>query len=187
MNRIEISRTSTMQEILEAFPGAQDALFRRYHVGGCGNCGFEPTQTLEEVCKKHNILGVEEVVTYLGDCHANEGRMEITVQELAAKRKSTPDLRLLDVRSPQENSHARIPGGTLVDEKLAREVLGWPQDTPIVLYCHLGERSLDAAMNLVSRGFTNVQSLAGGIDAWSIEIDHSLPRYQTSADCSTHK
>ncbi len=184
MNKIEFSRTSTMQEILAAFPGAQTALFNRYHVGGCGNCGFEPTQTLEEVCKKHNILGVEEAVAYLKDCRDNEGKMEISVKELVEELKSTPGLRLLDVRSPQENGHASIDGGTLVNETVAQEVLEWPPETPIVLYCHLGQRSMDAAMNLVSRGFTNVRSLAGGIDAWSVDVDPSVPRYQTSGNCS---
>ncbi len=183
MNTTEITRTSTMKEILEAFPGAQEALFRRYHVGGCGNCGFEPGETLEQVCKKHNILGIAEAVTYLRDCRKHEGSMEISTKELEEEFKSNPNLRLLDVRSPQENKYARISQGTLVNEQVAQEVLDWPRDTPIVLYCHLGHRSMDAAMNLVSREFTNVRSLAGGIDALSIDVDPEVPRYKTSGHC----
>ena len=116
MSTTEITRTSTMQDIITAFPGAQEALFRRYHVGGCGNCGFEQTETLEEVCKKHNILGVEEAVTYLKDCRDNEGKMEITTKELEEELKSNPDLRLLDVRTPDENKYSSIAKGTLVNE-----------------------------------------------------------------------
>ena len=52
-----------------------------------------------------------------------------------------------------------------------------PKDTPIVTYCHHGIRSLEAASYLIGHGFTNVLSLAGGIDAWAKEIDTSLRRY----------
>jgi rhodanese-related sulfurtransferase len=48
----------------------------------------------------------------------------------------------------------------------------------IVVYCHHGTRSLDSAAYLAGHGFTNVKSLAGGIDAWSCEIDQELPRYR---------
>ena len=180
MNKTKISSTSTMQEILTLYPGAREALFRRYHVGGDGQKEIELTQTLSEVCTQNNIQSVEHATDYLQNCYENEGKMEITTKELEAELKSNPNLRLLDVRTPDENKYANIAQGTLVNEKVAKEVLEWPRDTPIVLYCHHGGRSLDAAMNLISNQFTNVRSLAGGIDAWSIDIDSSIPRYTTS-------
>jgi rhodanese-related sulfurtransferase len=53
----------------------------------------------------------------------------------------------------------------------------WPKDTLIVVHCHVGEQSLAAASFLIDRGFTNVRSLAGGIDAWSKQVDPTVPRY----------
>jgi len=60
-----ITKASTMQEVLKAFPGAQRALFSRYHIGGCSHCGFDPTETLEQVSRRHNILDVQEVISYI--------------------------------------------------------------------------------------------------------------------------
>ena len=57
-----IDGASTMREILEAFPGAQRALFRRYHIGGCSNCAFQPEESLEQVCARNGNLPVSEVL-----------------------------------------------------------------------------------------------------------------------------
>ena len=57
MGADHITKDMTMQEILAVFPRAQRALFSRYHVGGCSTCGFQPTETLEQVCTSHNIPG----------------------------------------------------------------------------------------------------------------------------------
>ena len=57
-----------------------------------------------------------------------------------------------------------------------------PKSTPIFFYCHLGQRSLDAASYFAGHGFKNVRSMTGGIDAWSLEVDSSVPRYEVAAD-----
>jgi rhodanese-related sulfurtransferase len=51
------------------------------------------------------------------------------------------------------------------------------KDKPIVVYCHHGVRSLQMTMMMVNEGFKNVKSLKGGIDAWSIQVDQTVPRY----------
>ena len=56
-----IDPTISMRELLEQFPGAQRALFRRYHIGGCSNCGFRPDETLAGVCARNENLDVDEV------------------------------------------------------------------------------------------------------------------------------
>ena len=173
-----ITKDSTMQEILEAFPGAQRALFSRYHVGGCSSCGFEPTQTLGQVCRSHNIWDVQEVIGYLQQSHERDQKVEISAEELARALKAGQKIQLLDVRTPEEYRIARIEGARLVTEALAQEIVErWPKDTPVVVHCHLGDRSLTAAAFLIDQGFTNVRSLAGGIDAWSQRIDPAVPGY----------
>ena len=104
--------------------------------------------------------------------------LEITPAEVVEILKSKASVRLIDVRTPQEYEIARIDGCTLVDEKLAQEIVDvWPKETHIITICHHGVRSLNAAVFLRGKGFENVQSMSGGIDAWSMVVDPSVPRY----------
>lgn len=178
MGADHITKDMMMQEILAVFPGAQRALFSRYHVGGCSSCGFQPTDTLEQVCRSHNIWGVQEVLAYLQQSHEREQKVQISPEELARALKTGPKIQLLDVRTPEEHKIACIDGARLVTEALVKEILEqWPKDTPIVVHCHVGERSLAAASFLIDQRFTNVRSLTGGIDAWSAQVDPTVPRY----------
>jgi monothiol glutaredoxin len=83
----------------------------------------------------------------------------------------------VDVRTPEERSRARIEGTRLFDEALRGELEGLDRDTPLVFHCHHGGRSQKAAEHFLALGFRNVANLAGGIDAWSREVDPSVPRY----------
>ena len=174
----EINAESKMGAVLEAFPGAQRALMRRYHIGGCSSCGFAPEDRLGDVLAKHNVLAVEGVIEHIKTSHAEEQRIQIQPQDLAETLKSSTPPRLLDVREPEEPAIVKLDGAVPVTQELVQEMMGsWPKDTPIVTYCHHGIRSLEAASYLIGHGFTNVRTLAGGIDAWAEHIDPSLPRY----------
>ena len=174
----EITAESKMGAVLEAFPGAQRALMRRYHIGGCSSCGFAPEDRLGDVLAKHNVLAVEDVIEYIKTSHADEQRIQIQAQDLAEALKNTTPPRLLDVREPEELDIVKLDGAVRVTPELVQEMMAsWPKDTPIVTYCHHGVRSLEAASYLIGHGFTNVRTLAGGIDAWAGQIDPALPRY----------
>src|SRR5438552_4505105 len=97
-----IGPQTPMQEVLEAFPGAQRALFRRYHIGGCSSCGFQPTETLEQLCRRNNNLNVAEVLHQIKTSHEQDAKMLISPAELAEMRRQNPSLRLLDVRTREE-------------------------------------------------------------------------------------
>ncbi len=105
---------------------------------------------------------------------------EIQPRDLAAKLKAGEAVYLLDVRQPWEHEAAALPGSTLLPlNKLpahAAEVAP-PAGALVVVYCHHGIRSLRAAAFLERVGLANVASLAGGIDAWSLEVDAAVPRY----------
>jgi rhodanese-related sulfurtransferase len=106
-----------------------------------------------------------------------ENDLEITPRETAELLKQGK-IKLLDVRTPGEYATAQIPGSVLIDQSLAQEILQtWPKESPIVTVCHHGIRSLDAAVYLRGHGFANVRSMSGGIEARSLEIDSSIPRY----------
>lgn len=104
--------------------------------------------------------------------------LECTVHEVAEMLRSDHPPALVDVREPQEWRICHLEQGQLLTEALLDEIVEeWSPDTPIVCYCHHGVRSLNAAAFLSQKGFTNVRSMAGGIDAWSREIDPAMPRY----------
>ena len=84
---------------------------------------------------------------------------------------------LVDVRTFEERTRARIEGSILLDDQGLQTVSALPRDTRLVFYCHTGVRSASAAEHFRSEGFTNVHNLEGGIDAWSREVDPSVPRY----------
>ena len=104
---------------------------------------------------------------------------QIAVKQLAARMEAGERFYFLDVRQPAEHAIAALPGSKLIPlNELAARVaeVQVPADATLVVYCHHGIRSMHAGMFLAQRGFTPV-SLAGGIDAWSIEIDPDVPRY----------
>ena len=106
-----------------------------------------------------------------------EKNLEITPTETAQLLKEGK-IKLIDVRTPEEYAIASVDGSVLVNQSLAQEILEtWPKDTAIVTMCHRGMRSLDAAAYLRGHGFNNTRSMTGGIDAWSLQIDSSVPRY----------
>ena len=102
---------------------------------------------------------------------------EVTVKEYQLWRKQNKKHLLLDVRFKEEKNIADI-GGTLIPlPELERRWRELPDDQgPIVVYCHHGVRSMNATQFLINKGVEAI-SLAGGIDAWSREIDPTVPLY----------
>jgi len=174
----EITKDSTMAQVLEEFPGAQRALMRRYHIGGCSSCGFAPDERLGEVLTRHNVLDTGEVLAHIRQSHEHEKQLQLSPSELAAHLKGDNPPKLIDVRGPDEQQIGMLDGALPASQELVQEMMeSWPKDTPIVTYCHMGMRSLDAASYLIGHGFTNVRSLAGGIDAWASQMAPSMERY----------
>ena len=182
MTSTTINATSTMQEVLAAYPSAQRALFQRFHIGGCDSCGYEPGDLLGEVARSHKIKNLDEVIEFIVQAEQTDRRIQMRPVDVAAALQSTLPPRLVDVRTQEEWELARIHGATLNTEALAQEMMRLPKDTSIVFHCHLGQRSLDAASYFVGHGFKNVRSMTGGIDAWSSEVDASIPRYEMAPD-----
>lgn len=104
----------------------------------------------------------------------------IAARELQAELGSGKPPRLLDVREPEEFDLCRLPNSVLVPlgqipARLA-ELEAW-REAPVVVYCHHGIRSQHAIQFLEHAGFKDLRNLTGGIDAWSREVDRSVPRY----------
>jgi len=180
-----ITGKSMMGEVLEAYPSAQRALFKQYHIGGCNSCGYELSDTLEAVAQNHDNLDIAEVLAFLDEAEQIDRRSQASPVEVAATLGSENPPRLIDVRTPSEWELARIEGATLMTEGMAAIMMRWSKETPIVFYCHLGQRSLDAASYFTGHGFTNVRSMTGGIEAWSEQVDPGVARYEMTPDIAT--
>ncbi len=110
---------------------------------------------------------------------------EITPREAKKllQRANDAGFVLLDCRRPEEWQATRIEGATHIPmadiERRAEELEteAGTRNTPIVVHCHHGMRSLKVTATLRALGFTNVRSMAGGIDLWSIDIDPTVRRY----------
>jgi rhodanese-related sulfurtransferase len=103
---------------------------------------------------------------------------EISPAEAAALLKENK-ARFIDVREPWEFATAKIEGRVLMPmgDVPARAHQELDPDEPLVVLCHHGARSLNTTVWLRNQGFEKAQSLRGGIDAWSAEVDASVPRY----------
>ena len=164
------------------YPGAQRALFRKYHIGGCSSCGFAPEETLAGVCARNENLDVGEVINHIVESDAADRAIQIEPADLANAMKDGSPVHLLDVRTREEHDAVKIDGAELFTQDSMQTILGtWPKKDLLVIYDHQGTRSLDAAAYFQGHGFENVKSLRGGIDAWSVEVDPKLPRYHIEA------
>lgn len=104
----------------------------------------------------------------------------ISPRDLSARLSAGDKIYLLDVRQPEEHAHAKINGSALIPlpELMGRVgELDEADNSQIVVYCHHGVRSVTGGLILERAGHKDVLSLAGGIDAWSAEIDPTVPRY----------
>src|SRR5579863_1540172 len=97
----------------------------------------------------------------------------------AAALLSEKKARFIDVREPWEFATAHIDGSVAMPmgDVPARAHQELDPDEHLVVLCHMGMRSMNVTVWLRNQGFEQVQSLPGGIDAWSVEIDPAVPRY----------
>jgi rhodanese-related sulfurtransferase len=172
-----IQPQSPMSEMLETFPGAQRALFRKYHIGGCASCGFQPTETLEQVCQRNGV-NVDEVIEHIKTSHEQDAKILIEPKELAELIKRDKSVTLLDVRSREEFEAVHLEGSVLMSQAVTQEIMGSGSNSRLlVIIDHKGKQSLDAAAYFMGHGLQNVRCLRGGIDAWSQEVDAKMRRY----------
>jgi adenylyltransferase/sulfurtransferase len=135
----------------------------------CPVCGREPT--------------IRELSDAVGLCGAPDAEPAVPEVPAAAVRSALErgeDLLLLDVRQPEEFAIARIEGARLLPlgelEGRIAEFDAW-RGRRVVVTCHHGMRAARAGRILRQHGFARVENLAGGIEAWSLTVDPSVPRY----------
>lgn len=106
---------------------------------------------------------------------------EIAPREVQRRLQSGENLALIEVREASEFQIARIAGAELIPMRTVPAELSrldaQAEETPLIVICHHGVRSLNVVHWLREQGVSACQSLAGGIDRWSLEIDPAVPRY----------
>ena len=187
-----IGPESTMGKVLSVFPGARRALFRKYHIGGCSGCGFSMDETLSELCERNQRLDIDEVLTHIRTSHDADAKIMIEPKALKELQEANPKLKILDVRTKEEFEAARIEGSihmttqigsetnctTTAQDLLHQVVDNWDPNELFVIIDHQGEQGQDVATYFLGHGMKQARCLRGGIDAWSLEIDRSVPRYE---------
>jgi molybdopterin/thiamine biosynthesis adenylyltransferase/rhodanese-related sulfurtransferase len=130
----------------------------------CPVCGTHPT-----------ITALQE---YNWQCADDAKPGDISVQELKQQRTKNPKIYLLDVREQNEWDIARIEGAHLKPLSTLKDHFNdVPKDQPVYCFCKMGGRSAKAVAFLKSQGYANAVNVKGGIQAWSVEIDSSVPQY----------
>ncbi|MEM7404511.1 MAG: Grx4 family monothiol glutaredoxin [Pseudomonadota bacterium] len=136
-----------------------------------------------ESASKARGLELDAVENFGGtSLHVNNPNMPPPVQDsspsdIKAMLDAGEILELIDVRTDDERARAAIEGSSMLDQAELARLEALPKDTRLVLYCHTGVRSAQAGEHFRNLGFTDVHNLSGGIDAWSKEVDTSVPRY----------
>lgn len=178
MQEIELTPQTPMGVILEVLPGARRALFARYHLGGCQSCAFANEETLAELCERSE-LDVQEVLSHLLASHEHDITM---LMEPAEAQKKLAAMRLIDVRTREEHEAVCISGAEFFTQELQQQLFAGEPEAMLLLYDHSGRNVLDQVAWFRGHGLKQTFGLRGGIDAWSREIDHSLPRYRIEMD-----
>jgi rhodanese-related sulfurtransferase len=104
---------------------------------------------------------------------------EISPQDIQRRIDAGEPLVLIDVREPEEFAITRIEGATMIPMRNIPASLRQLKacETTLIVFCHHGVRSLNVVHWLREQGVPACQSMAGGIDAWSVLVDPSVPRY----------
>jgi molybdopterin/thiamine biosynthesis adenylyltransferase/rhodanese-related sulfurtransferase len=138
-----------------------------------------------KVCGEHpEITGLIDYEEFCGvPAHDHDegsagDEWDITASQLSSRLKDDPGLRLIDVREPHEREISNLEGSELIPlGQFAARMNELDSAEELVIFCKAGTRSTRALEILASAGFKKVKNLKGGINAWAIDVDPSLPIY----------
>jgi molybdopterin/thiamine biosynthesis adenylyltransferase/rhodanese-related sulfurtransferase len=139
----------------------------------CPVCGTNPTVT--ELIDYDQFCGILPPAPATENL--NNGVPQISVTDYKRKRDQAEDIYLLDVREPHEFQIANLGGHLIPLGDLPSRIAELDPNREIVVHCKMGGRSQKAAEILQQAGFKKVQNLAGGITAWSDQVDPTVPKY----------
>lgn len=174
----EFTLNTPMKEVEARFPFSRSLLHAKFHVGGCASCGYEPGESIGEVAKKHS-KDANAMVAALNTGIEEMMACEISPKELASLLSTQQsDVLLVDVREPWEFELTHLSGSVLLGETNMPDIFEQARSAKeVILVCHHGLRSLNAALFFRQNGISQARSLQGGVDAYAREVDSALARY----------
>lgn len=170
-----VTEQSSLEEIASSYPRLWTVLEEKYQI----HRSLIPTPCTLALLSKKFDLPPPQVLFMEIQLDAKEA----SIQEMIASEAKNlidqdPLMAILDVRENWERSFGSLPRSQVLNQDLLNEIqTEWSKEKRILLYCHFGVRSKDAAHYLAELGFHQVMILRGGIDAWSVQVDPSVPRY----------
>jgi sulfur-carrier protein adenylyltransferase/sulfurtransferase len=139
----------------------------------CPVCGVNPTVT--QLIDYQQFCGITAAAQQ--EDNLKNGIPQITVQELKRRMDAGEDVQLIDVREPWEAQIAQIGGKLIPQNDVPNRLSEIDREREVVVHCKGGGRSQRIAEFLRQQGYERVANLAGGIGAWSNDIDPSVPKY----------
>lgn len=136
-------------------------------------------ETLAQVCERNNHLNAAEVLAHIQQSHLADEKIWIDPEAVRKLMTEDSGVRLLDIRSRAEFDAVHISNSLFMTRETTQEIMSqWERTEQFIIVDHMGRQGLDAAAYFMGHGFLLVRCLKGGIDAWSREVDPSVPRYQ---------
>lgn len=170
-----ITEQSSLREIGLYYSGMWHFLEKKYHLP---KSKVDANTSLSLLSAQFDLPPAQILFMEIQLNETSHRVQEITALEASDLLKSKLQLKILDVREEWEREFGSLPKSQPLDKTLLEEISkNWSQEAPILLYCHFGVRSADAAHHLSQLGFSQIYIIKGGIDAWSVQVDPSVPRY----------
>ncbi len=178
----EMTADLTMKSLLEQYPGARRALFSAFHIGGCQSCAYQLDETLEQVCKNHEI-NLETALKCLAESQKHDASMLISPAALKDLLDGDELFVLLDTRTREEFEAITLPNAQLMTQELQNSLFAdKEQNQKIILIDHQGRSVLDQCAWFRGHGLTSTFGVDGGIDSYAKEVDSAIPRYRLEMD-----
>ncbi len=171
-----ITEATSLRDVARHYPEAIACLKRRFSVVPDN---ADLSLSLRELTEKHGLPSAQIVFMEIQLAARNLRVQQLSPRDANVLRDTEPKLIILDAREPSEWCHHEgIAGAHRCEEEILNEVvLGNPPTTPYLVYCHYGVRSMDLAHWMADQGYTSVYVIQGGLDAWSVQVDPTIPRY----------
>jgi rhodanese-related sulfurtransferase len=172
----KVTEATSLRDVAQHYPEAIACLRRRF---GVTVDEADMGKSLKDLSVEYGLPPAQILFMEIQLSARNQRVHQLTPNEAQALRDTEPGLIVLDAREPSEWAHHEgIAGAFRCEEEVLNEVvLGNPPTTPFLLYCHFGVRSLDLAHWMADQGYTALFVIKGGLDAWSVQVDPSVPRY----------
>ena len=133
---------------------------------------------LRKITSFYQAIQVAKLILLSKHAWMEDSNYPIEVDVVTAAERLKESGKLLDVREPMEIEFCKINGSIAIPMgQVPHQLEALPKDCPLYVLCHHGMRSGQVTAFLRQRGFANAINIAGGIDAWSTQVDSEIPRY----------